>query len=428
MKLHFPQECSGIKNRDVPNTLNYLHTSNDGSKTQAGTSTVGTHVISGTSSQFIGINNNVIHKERNSTNSNSKSLESLHTHCSECMCSKPKTNKAEQLRCTCPVLRDSRRYKPYARKGTQGPYVFKDNSVLKCTDQYVTSKRGKEDHLNSSGTCEQDIGNQMTRVSIAESALEDASNDSMSTDCDIAAIAEDVNVVSPVSSFNDSFCDNSDRIENIPSYELECSVVLEDGRTEVQEAADINSCNKDSAHFTPDATGTLTPSAAYENGPSLMCPRTKEIYNIDDILREHKSDSPISRLDDSRCEMSDITENFPSFGLDYSKTLEDVGTEIQKAADINDCNIDITQFISTATGTLTPSAAYMDVPSSMFLTRKENEKFYSKELQYIWDTEGQNLPEEHMDEDYAEFMTVHHSLQGACTPFTVPLPWTAQFS
>jgi len=594
MKLHFPQECSRIKNRDVPSTLNYLHTSNDGSKTQAGTSTVGTYVISGTSSQSIGINNNVIHKEKNSTNSNSKSLESLHTHCSECMCSIHKTNKAEQLRCTCPVLRDSRRYKPYARKGTQGPYVFKDNSVLKCSDQYVTSKRGKADHLNSSGTCEQDNGNQITRVSNAESALEDASNDSMSTDCDIAAIAEDVNVVSPVSSFNDSFCDNSDRIENIPSYELESSVVLEDGRTEVQEAADINSCNKDSAHFTPDATGSLTPSAAYENGPSVMCPRTKEIYNtdgilrehksvypisslddsrremsditqnfpsfgldysktleeagteiqkaadindhnkdstqftstatgtstpsaayengpsvisprtkeiynIDGILREHKSVYPISSLDDSRCEMSDITENFPSFGLDYSKTLEDVGTEIQKAADvndrniditqftstatgtltpsaayengpyvmsprareehktditqnfpsfgldysktledvgteiqkaadINDCNIDITQFISTATGTLTPSAAYMDVPSSMFLTRKENEKFYSKELKYIWHIEGQNLPEEHMDEDYAEFMTVHHSLQGACTPFTVPLPWTAQFS
>jgi hypothetical protein len=32
-----------------------------------------------------------------------------------------------------------------------------------------------------------------------------------------------------------------------------------------------------------------------------------------------------------------------------------------------------------------------------------------------------------MDEDDAEFMTVNHFLQEACTPFTVPLPWAAQF-
>jgi hypothetical protein len=212
VKLHCPQVYSEIRNRDVPSTLNCLHTSNDGSETQAGTSTVGTYVISGTSSQLIGINNNVILKERNST------------------------------RCTCPVLRDSRRYKPYSRKGTQGPYVFKDNSVLNCTDQYVTSKRGKENHLYSSGTCERDNGKQITRVSNAESALEDANNDSTSIDSDIAAILEEMKVVSPVSNFSDSSCDTSDRIENIPSYELDCSVVLEDGRTEVQEVADINSC------------------------------------------------------------------------------------------------------------------------------------------------------------------------------------------
>jgi hypothetical protein len=336
MKLRFLQECSGIKNRDVPSTLNYLHTPNDGSKTQAGTSTVGTYVISGTSSQFIVMNNNVIHKERNSTNSNTKSLEFLHTHSLKCMCS---IHKTEQLRCTCPVLRNSRRYKPYARKGTQGPYVLKNNPVLNCTDQYVTSKRGKDHHLNSSGTCERDNGNQITRVSNAESALEDASNDSMSTNCDVAAIAEVFNVVSPGSSFDNSFCDNSDRIENIPSHERECSVMLEDGRTEVQEAADINSCNKDSAHFTADATGTLAPSAAYKT----ICP----ISSFYDSYFEHL--------------------NFPSFGLDYSKTLEDAGTETQQAADVNDC----TQFISTDTGTLTPSAAYMDATSSMFLNRKE---------------------------------------------------------
>jgi hypothetical protein len=56
--------------------------------------------------------------------------------------------------------------------------------------------------------------------------------------------------------------------------------VLEDGRTDVQEVADINSPNKDSARITPDVTGTLTPSAAYENGPSVMCSRTKKKFII----------------------------------------------------------------------------------------------------------------------------------------------------
>jgi hypothetical protein len=371
MKLHFPQECSEMKNRDVPSTLNYSHTADVGSETQAGTFTVGTNVISGTSSQFIGINNNLMRREMNSTNSNSKSLEFLHSGCSKCMCSIHKTNEGEQLRCTCPVLRGSRKYKPYARKGTHGPHVLRDKSVLNCTDQHVTSKRGKENHLYSSGTIERDNGDQITRVSNAESALEDANNDSMSIDCVIAAIMKDVNVVSPVSSLHDSFCHNSDRIENIHSYELDCSVMLEDGRTEVQEAADINNCNKDSALFTSDAAGTLTPSAAHEDGPSVMCPRTKEIYNIDGIIKEHKTVSPVNNLDDSCCEMSDIIENIPSCELGYSKTLEDVGTEIQKAPDVNDHNTDSTQVISTATETLTPFAAHEDGPSAMCPRTKE---------------------------------------------------------
>jgi hypothetical protein len=123
----------------------------------------------------------------------------------------------------------------------------------------------------------------------------------MSIDCDIAAIAKDVNVVSPLSplsSSDDSFCDSSGSIENIPTYELDCSVMLEDERTEVQEAADINSCNKDSRQFTSDASVGLTPSASREDGPSVVCPRTKEIYNIDDIINEYRIVSSISSLDD----------------------------------------------------------------------------------------------------------------------------------
>lgn len=370
MKLHFPQECSEMKNRDVPRTLNYLHTSDDGLETQAGTFTVGTDVISGTSSQFIGINNNLMRRGRNCTNSNSKSLEFLRTGCSKCMCSIHKTDEGEQLRCTCPVLRDSRKYRPYARKGTQGPRVLGDKSVLNCTDQYVTSKRGKENHLYSSGTFERDNGDQITGVSNAESALEDASNDSMSIDWDIAAIMKDVNVVCPVSILDDSLCHNSHRIENIPSCELDCSLTLEDGRTDVQEAADLNSCNKDSALFTSDATGTLTPSAAHEDGPSVMCSRTEEICNIDVIIKEHKTVSPVNNLDDSCCEMSDI-ENILSCKLGYSKTLEDAGTEIQKAPDVIDHNKDNTQFTSTATETLTPFAAHEDGQSVM-CPRTEN--------------------------------------------------------
>ena len=107
MKLHFPQECSQMKNRDVPSTLNYLHTSNDGSKTQAGTFSVGTDVISGTSNRFIG--NNIMHKEMNSTNSNSKSLELFYTNCPKCKLSIRNRNEGEQ----------SRQYRPYARKGTR---------------------------------------------------------------------------------------------------------------------------------------------------------------------------------------------------------------------------------------------------------------------------------------------------------------------
>jgi hypothetical protein len=205
--------------------------------------------------------------------------------------------------------------------------------------------------MRSSGACERDNGNPITRVSNSESSLECANNYSMMIDCDIAVIGNDVNGVSPVSRIDDFSCDSSDRIENIPSYELDCSIMLEGGRTEVQEAADINSCNKDTAQFASDATGTLIPSAACEDGPSVMRPRSKYIYNIDGIIKEHTTVSPINSLDDSCCDLSYIIENTSSFERGYSKTLEDIMTEIQKIGDLHDCNKDSTQFTSTATGT-----------------------------------------------------------------------------
>jgi hypothetical protein len=102
MKLQFPQECSEMENRDVPSTMNCLHTSNDGSETQAGTFTVDTDVRNGKSNKFTGINNNLRHKDMNITNSKSKSLEFLLTNCSKCMCSIHK--KMKQNSSDVPVL------------------------------------------------------------------------------------------------------------------------------------------------------------------------------------------------------------------------------------------------------------------------------------------------------------------------------------
>ena len=341
MKLHFPQECSQMKNRDVPSTLNHLHTSNDGSTTQAGNFTFGSDVISGTSNQYIGINSNIMHKEMNSTNSNSKSLELRRTNCTKCIMSIQKTDEGEELRCTCSVVRNSRQYRPYDRKSTRGPCVLRDKSVRNCTDQYVTSKRGKENHLYSSGTCEQDNRNQITRVS---TALGGASNDSMCIDYDVAAIVREMSVVSPVSSLDDSFCDGSEIIENIPSCELDCSVMLEDKKTEPQEATDIQSCDKDHTQCTSVVTTILTPSAAREDDSSVMCLQTEEICDFD-IMKELNTFPPASILEHSSCEVSDIIENIGGFELDYSLLLEDAGTVFQLAADVNHHDKDSTQFI-----------------------------------------------------------------------------------
>ena len=138
---------------------------------------------------------------------------------------------------------------------------------------------------------------------------------------------KEIKTVSTISSVDDSCCEMLGTIENIPTFELGYSKTLEDGKTEVQEAAEIKRCNKHSTQVTSDVTGILTPSAAHEDGPFVMCQRTEEIYDIDDT-KERKSVSPISRLDDSCCEMSHIIENIPSFELGYSNTLEDGKTEV----------------------------------------------------------------------------------------------------
>jgi hypothetical protein len=422
MKLHFPQEFSEMKERYMPSTLNHLHTSNDGSQTQAGTVTIDIDVVNGKSNhQFTGIHNNLVCKEKSSANCDSKRSEFLLTNCSKCMCSIHKTNRAEQLRCTCSVLHDSRKYKPPARKGTQYPFILSDKSLLNCTDQYVTSERGKENHLYFSDTCERDNGNQVTNISNAESALEGASNDRMSIDCDITAIVKEVEVPSPVSNLDDSFSYTSDMTENIPSCELDCSVMSEDVRTDVQKAADVNSRNKDGTQFKPDARGTSTPCAALEADSSIVCARTKKTYDLETV-------SAIGSLDDHYSEISNIIEDIPSSELDYSFMLEDVRSEILKASYGNNHNKDSTWFISDTTGTLTPFAACMDGSSSMFLNTRENEKLNSKELRYGWHTEGQNFSvEENVDVRDAEGVTVHHSLQEASTHFMDPLTWTPQF-
>jgi hypothetical protein len=420
MKLHFPQECLEMKNRDVQR--------NYGSKTQTGTFAVDTDVRSGKSNQLNVINNRVGHKEMKSTNSKGKSLKFLRTKCSKCVQYVHKKNEAKLYRCTCSVLRDSRKYRPPARKGTQCRYTLKDKSVLNCTNQYVTSKKGKENHLYFSGSCERDNGNHVINVTNGESALEVASNYSMSVDCEVDAIVKEFKIVSPISNLEGSFCESSDTTENIPSYELDCSVILEDVRTDVQRAADISSCNKDSAQFISDARGTLIPFSAHEDGPCGMFPKTEEVYGIDGTVKEFEVVSPFSNLDYYSCEISDLISNILNYDeQDCSVMLEDVRTDVQKAADISSCNKDSAHFISDARGTLIPFSAHEDGPCGMFPKAKETETFDSKELKYSCHTEGENLLEGHVDEDHAKSVIIHHSLQEASAHCTVPLPRIGQF-
>jgi hypothetical protein len=408
-----------MKKSDVQSTLDCLHTPNNDSKTQAGNLALNIDVRSGKSNQFSVIDNNFKHKEINSTNSKTKNLE--FANCSKCTCYICKKNETKSYRYTSPILHDSRKYRPSARKGTQCPYILRDKSVLNCTSEHVTSKQGKENHFYFSRSYERDDGN------LAESALEGTSNYSMNMDCEVDAIVKEFKTVSPISSLDDSFCESSDIVENIPSYELDCSVLLEDAGAEVQKAADINSCNQDSAHFISDARATLTPFAAYEDGPCDMFPKTKEIFGIDGFVKEFNIVSPTSSLNDYFCESSGIISNIRSYELDCPVVWEDVRNDVQKVADINSCNEDSTQFISDVRGTLLPFAANEEGPCGMFPKTKQTEIFDSKELKCNFHTEGQNLPEEHVNEDCAKAMIICDELQEASAHSTVPLPWTAQF-
>ena len=104
----------------------------------------------------------------------------------------------------------------------------------------------------------------------------------------------------------------TDRIENIPSYELDCSVMLKGVETAVQEAAVTDSCNKDTIQFKSEATGTVTPSASPEDVSSVMFPRTEDIWDID-FMKELTTECPISSVDESCCEILDNIEYIPMF-------------------------------------------------------------------------------------------------------------------
>jgi hypothetical protein len=270
-----------MKDRVMKKNVDCLHTPSDGSGTQAGSFVVDADIRSDKTHQHSVINNNFRYGRVNSIDSKGKSLEFLHTTCSKCMGYVHDKNEAKQYRCTHSVLRDSRKYRSPIRKGTRCPNILKNKLVLDCTDQYVTSEKGADDHLCCSDSYGEYNGSDITSITNTESALEGASNDSTSIDYSVAAIVKEFKTVSPVSSFDDSFSESSDIVQNIPNYELDFSVILQDVRTEVQKVADINSSNEDSTQFVSDARGTSTPFATCEDGLSTVRPRAKEIDTFD---------------------------------------------------------------------------------------------------------------------------------------------------
>jgi hypothetical protein len=115
-----------------------------------------------------------------------------------------------------------------------------------------------------------------------------------------------------------------------------------------------------------------------------------------------------------------------SYEIDCSVIFKDIRTEVQKVADINSCDNNSTQFIIDAAGMLIAFVNYDDGHCSMCPETQETVKVNAKEIECSH-TEGQNMPEEHAN-DYANAVTIHHSLQEAPVHSTVLLPWTDEFS
>jgi hypothetical protein len=113
--------------------------------------------------------------------------------------------------------------------------------------------------------------------------------------------------------------------------------------------------------------------------------------------------------------------------MDCSVLLRDVKTEVLKVADINNCDKESTQFTPDASGMLTAFAHYDNGHSSMCPKPQDTATVNSTVIKCSHN-KGQNVPEEHTNEDDANAVAIHHSLQEASSHSTVLLPWTDEFS
>jgi hypothetical protein len=265
MTLHYPQECSTMKNEtDVQRILNSLNTPNDVLKETKETITHDSGVISGQGSECKVIHNNCRYKEINSKDSEISSLKLHPTKCSKTpvsyVCKKSKASK----------------YRRTVRKGTQHSFS-NSNPVFNYTIRYVKKKR-KTQHADFSGSYDRDDKNHATNTPRTETALEDTTNNSMGTDYDIDAILKEYKIVPPISNFDDTcvLSVNLHSTENNSSHERNRFIISTDVETEVQEADDVCNYDKDDVQFGSDAGGALIPFAAYEDGPSSMCPKTTD--------------------------------------------------------------------------------------------------------------------------------------------------------
>jgi hypothetical protein len=258
MRLHFPQECSQVKNNsDVQNVFNSFNRLSDILEAGEETFTNDSGSKIGHSSECKVIHNNCGYKEINSKDAKISTQKILPTKCFKIpVCYVCKKNKAESYTFTQPDLYPTSMRKSTARKGTRYSSVLNGNPVFNYTIQYVTRKNHC---LDFAGSFEGDNRNHVTTGPNAESALENASNESMSTDYDINAILKEYKLNSPISNFDDSsvLSVDLDFPDNNPGHESNCSITSPDVETEVQKAADIYSCDKENVKFSFDDRGHI---------------------------------------------------------------------------------------------------------------------------------------------------------------------------
>jgi hypothetical protein len=103
-------------------------------------------------------------------------------------------------------------------------------------------------------------------------------NYSMDTEYDIDAILKEYRIVPPINSFDDTpvLSVKFDSTLDNPSHEGDCFITSSSVKSDVQEADDICRYDKNNVQFGSDARGALISFAAYNDGPSSMCPKTMD--------------------------------------------------------------------------------------------------------------------------------------------------------